>query len=1306
MKNAINLRYVTLPDTIETIGNSAFEGCKGLPFITLNIGLKDIGNYAFANCDGLITLTIPGTVSRIGESAFAENQNIISVTMLDGVETIEKNAFKNCSELKEVFIPDSVQSFGNDIFAGCDKLTIHCSQNSQAAIYAISHGIAVEFYKDETNDTTVIDSENSGYELAVSNAMANGYISGTVKYSVKEAEVNNISDFSVSIKFPSNTQIMYETLKCNSSYISDYSVEEDVLTIPVESSQGTITFCLKPEINKKYDTFALFNYKKDGKSYSDIIGVISQSIPTLSINTEDTVSVPSVLVSGVAPVSSDVKIELNGKIVKTVQSSKNGKYETKIDLEDPKTGDYYEISANVVDEEDNDYTVSTAVVYIADEPKLTRFDMYYNNHQDAKKDLLNDVTQGQPLSFNPAYPFKFVVGFDNDENIENVAIESNKNGIIKTIDAVYDPASKTYVASGYFGGQKNYVPGALSVVYNKAKSGVSVTQDLLEKINNQVFRKEIDNAATSVVGIDDDGTVRYKTIFDNPMESIFGREELETSVKVFDGLNKTEFEDIFALYDSYDYYLNTKSDRYWVRVVENAIEDPASGTPGLLILIGDTLDNSVTQFFMRNMLNLADTKLVKSSVGMLGNAALTVFKVAGTAIDAERMKDSVLHGDYSEEQKEALLNEIDAYEKMCVIYNLLACLGALSITAAGGPVGAVVAYAVLTYFGDTFFEEWKNSLELGYTWFAWIVDPSGYVYEGVTENRLKGVKVTIYYKDESGKPVQWDAENYLQDNPLYTDSDGVYAWDVPEGQWQVRYEKEGYEPAVSEWYDVPPIQTDVNIGMISEESLEIQGIHLYEDHAVIIFNQYVSKEGLDKITVLDEENHQITFTAEYPDEGKDMEGNTFVKTCILRYTNGKKTSKGDQYTVALPDVLSYTGKVIKESNLNVTAEAKQSIEVESKYNVSSGKEIKIQGRVLNGLGNETIECIADNQNVVNCLIEKQPDQNGNFVIAVKGMILGETDIQCTITGTDIAAIIHVNVEQGEAQEPEPHVHTWDKGKITKPASCEETGIKTYTCSGCGNTYTEEIAKTAHKWDSGVITKEATCTENGVKKYTCSICGNTQIEKIAKSAHVYREIVTKATTNRDGAISSVCTACGAKERVNVIAFPQKITLERDSYVYDGKVKNPSVKVVGRDGEVISNSNYTVAYSGGKDVGTYQVMLIFKNNYSGSVTRSFSIIPKGVKIKKPKAAKKSMTVRWAKQSGKMSKLRISGYQIQYSTSEKFKKAKTKKVTQYSKTMLRIKKLKTKKKYFVRIRSYMKVAGQTYYSPWSKTKKVKIK
>ena len=112
-------------------------------------------------------------------------------------------------------------------------------------------------------------------------------------------------------------------------------------------------------------------------------------------------------------------------------------------------------------------------------------------------------------------------------------------------------------------------------------------------------------------------------------------------------------------------------------------------------------------------------------------------------------------------------------------------------------------------------------------------------------------------------------------------------------------------------------------------------------------------------------------------------------------------------------------------------------------------------------------------------------------------------------------------------------HAWDAGVVTKEPTYTATGIKTYTCQNCGTTKTETIAKlvcTGHVWDSGVVITAPTYTSTGTKKYTCTNCGETKTETIAKlvcTSHVWDAgVVTKAPTyTTTGEKKYTCTNCG-------------------------------------------------------------------------------------------------------------------------------------------------------------------------------------
>ena len=212
-------------------------------------------------------------------------------------------------------------------------------------------------------------------------------------------------------------------------------------------------------------------------------------------------------------------------------------------------------------------------------------------------------------------------------------------------------------------------------------------------------------------------------------------------------------------------------------------------------------------------------------------------------------------------------------------------------------------------------------------------------------------------------------------------------------------------------------------------------------------------------------------------------------------------------------------------------------------------------------------------------------------------------------------------------------------------------------------------KHTHTWNSGTVTKKASLTTNGVKTYTCKSCKATKTEAIPKVSN--------------------------------------IKLSKTAYTYNGKVQRPGVTVKNSKGKALKNgTDYKISYPKGmKNVGKYTVKVTLKGNYSGSKSMTYNINPKGTGVSKVKAAKKGFKVTWKKQA-----TQTTGYQVQYSTSSKFKKAKTVTISKNKTTSKSVGKLSAKKKYYVRVRTYktVKIGGKSVklYSGWSKAKSVTTK
>ena len=264
----------------------------------------------------------------------------------------------------------------------------------------------------------------------------------------------------------------------------------------------------------------------------------------------------------------------------------------------------------------------------------------------------------------------------------------------------------------------------------------------------------------------------------------------------------------------------------------------------------------------------------------------------------------------------------------------------------------------------------------------------------------------------------------------------------------------------------------------------------------------------------------------------------------------------------------------------------------------------------------------------------------------------------------------------------PHTHNLTL-VAAKAATCTEGGKEAYyKCEGCGKFYEDVLG-----------TKEIT---------NLASWGN-----IAKIAHTTKQTVTKATPTANGKIVNYCSVCKKTLSTTVIPKASSIKLKATSLTYNGKVRTPKVIVKDRTGKtLVKNTDYTVSYAKGrKYVGKYAVKITFKGKYSGTKTLYFTIKPKATSISSLTAGSKKFTVKWKKQA-----TQTTGYQVQYSASSKFSKAKTVTVGKNTTVSKKISKLSGKKKYYVKVRTYktVKINGKSIriYSGWSKAKTVTTK
>lgn len=114
---------VTIPNSVTSIGSSAFFECIHLPFLYIPQSVTEIGKSAFWGCISLASIIIPNSVTNIADYTFYGCKNLTSIDIPNSVTAIGKSAFYGCSSFTSITLPNSVRSIGSSAFQGCKNIT-------------------------------------------------------------------------------------------------------------------------------------------------------------------------------------------------------------------------------------------------------------------------------------------------------------------------------------------------------------------------------------------------------------------------------------------------------------------------------------------------------------------------------------------------------------------------------------------------------------------------------------------------------------------------------------------------------------------------------------------------------------------------------------------------------------------------------------------------------------------------------------------------------------------------------------------------------------------------------------------------------------------------------------------------------------------------------------------------------------------------------------------------------------------------------------------------------------------------------
>lgn len=127
---------VTIPDTVEVVGESAFENNQKVQFVVIPKSVKRLEAYVFWGCNNLEEVVLGKGLTAVDEYSFAGCTGLKQITIPENIQSIDAQAFAGCVNLTDIYIPATVTGIAEDAFLNCDNVTIHADEGSVAAQFA------------------------------------------------------------------------------------------------------------------------------------------------------------------------------------------------------------------------------------------------------------------------------------------------------------------------------------------------------------------------------------------------------------------------------------------------------------------------------------------------------------------------------------------------------------------------------------------------------------------------------------------------------------------------------------------------------------------------------------------------------------------------------------------------------------------------------------------------------------------------------------------------------------------------------------------------------------------------------------------------------------------------------------------------------------------------------------------------------------------------------------------------------------------------------------------------------------------
>lgn len=907
--------------------------------------------------------------------------------------------------------------------------------------------------------------DNTMFSVNKTSVTAGNYLTLKGKIDFKNVYASKVSNVSMVIDLPESAEFVENSVMVGTS-ISSYTLDGNRLTIPLERYTDQVRFCIIPTTGGDYAPNAFAQFTIDGKEVLQPIGSAHYIVESMTLYAPDKTANKSVVFKGGTFSDSQIKIYDNGVLIGETRSLANGNWSIKCELYEPREYSKHIVYAQIttpqnvrIETERKNIIYDVNFVYPT---KVTMFN-YYN---EVKIDLINPTSELLGYTFVPSQnDFSFVVDFSKSgtETLYSDVIVNvtTSDATVVPIHTMFDRKKNSWIGTGKF--NSNNLPVGLDVFCVENEEGTvkldyslvsEYTEALLEipEISldtiNETFSLKVDTIENSISKESGGVFTRefYYTDFYNPTKSFRLKQSLliefidkeEINVENFIKIQLTNgdfyylryiINDMFVAVECIDTQNSIKITEKYYDYSVAVYTRSALGT-GAAIVGGIA---AVTGIFV----GAPVVAIIGIGAGVVGLVDTGYWHFqANNSFNAHKecLESKNLAGKY----KEKLENSSYWGYGSGVIGLGVGGFGvkfAKALNASGVAFGiASLGSTAGGLFGADSFDKIKNDIEKecgdpnprkeSPNKMKPYIDPSGYVYEGVSSNRVEGVMASCYYKetiedmygDLHENIVLWDATEYAQQNPLFTDENGMYAWDVPQGLWQVKFEKEGYETTYSDWLPVPPPQLEVNIGIKQSTQPEVKAARAYEDGIEMEFSKYMQPDLLNTENIFVTKNGETaTGSVKLLNEEQSYEGQAETYASKVRFVPDTAFLTTDEVVLTVSrKVKSYAGIPMQEDytqEFDIEKEVK-SLVADSIIKVPYGGTIQMTisalpydaaiGKTLIVKSSSSMIATVDTDTLV-------MDENGQATVTLTGELPGTSVVTFSLADADVNGMSTVQV---------------------------------------------------------------------------------------------------------------------------------------------------------------------------------------------------------------------------------------------------------------------------------------------------------